>query len=325
MDNDIKSFLGRASSSHTLVIGDVMLDEFHWCDVTRISPEAPVPVCQVSKTTYRPGGAANVAHNILALGGSVTLCGYIGNDGTANNLKNTLQASGIQTDLLVCHDNRPTNLKSRVIAKTQQVLRLDREDISEFDTDLEQALCQGIESAMHNIDVVVLSDYGKGVLSKHVIKFSCDLAALKGIPVIVDPKGKDFSKYHGVTTITPNFSEFQTAVNQPLESEDDIMRTGLQMCRDLDLLFLMITRSEDGMTFITKDGEKKDIPTRAKDVRDITGAGDTVVGDFAICLALHMSLSSAAQIANHAAGISVSKVGTAVVSPDELHAVLTDS
>lgn len=310
--------LDKLSNINVLVIGDVMLDEFHWCEVERISPEAPVPVCRVLKTSYAPGGAGNVANNIQSLGGKSILIGQIGQDGSANNLSQAFQKMGISQDYLVKDPSRSTILKSRIIAKTQQVARVDREAEGQLSGDavnqLKAKVAQGLEMA----DAVVISDYGKGTLSNDLIQELIQAAKAKQIPVLVDPKGDDYQKYKGAYAITPNFKEFQEAIGSKVSAEADIAQHATTLCQNLDLEWLIITRSEKGMSLVNKDGRKIDIPTKASEVADITGAGDTVIAGIALGLGAGLDSETSAHLANYAAGISVSKVGTVAVSQEEL-------
>lgn len=306
-------------SAPILIVGDVMLDEYHWCDVTRISPEAPVPICHVNKTTHVPGGAANVANNIQALGGTVYLLGMVGQDSSAEKFFAACSSQQLDTSNIIESPTRPTVLKSRVIARGQHVIRLDREDKQELSAQSQQKLLTRFEHLSKNISGIILSDYAKGVLNPEVLKTIITHARANNIPVIVDPKGHDYSKYIGASFLTPNFSEFSLAVGPgKLESEEDILNAANDMISKLELEGILITRSAKGMSVVTKDGRKIDIPTRAKDVFDITGAGDTVIAIFAMGIAAGMTIDDSAELANEAAGIVVGKIGTSTVSRTEL-------
>jgi rfaE bifunctional protein kinase chain/domain len=311
-----KDTFKQLATKRLLVVGDVMLDEYHWCTVHRISPEAPVPVCKVQKTTLAPGGAANVANNIAALSVQVDLCGLIGNDSTGEKLKQCLKTQKINTDGLL-FSSRATTLKSRIIAGQQHVVRLDREDDNDIKRSERFALYNYIESRIKNYDALLLSDYSKGVLNGSFCKKIIDLARKHQCPVVVDPKGSDYKKYKGATVITPNFKEFCDLTKRTYKSELDIEKHAQLLCTRLNLQSLVITRSEKGMS-IVDSVSKRDINTKAKEVFDITGAGDTVLAVLTACISLGLPVYESANIANNAAGIVVSKLGTATVSLEEL-------
>ena len=308
--------LKKLPNKRLLVVGDVMLDEYHWCDVQRISPEAPVPVCKVKQTSLAPGGAANVANNIAALSVHVDLCGLIGHDSSGEKLRTLLNDLSINTNGLL-YSSRATTLKSRIIAGQQHVVRLDREEDDEIKRSERQRLFHYIEENINQYDAILLSDYLKGVLNTRFSAKIIALAKAKKVPVVVDPKGNDYKKYKGATIITPNFKEFCDLTKKQYKSEAEIELHAKSLCKKLQLDTLVITRSEKGMSIVTDDS-KKDINTKAKEVYDITGAGDTVLAVLTACLSLGVSVFDSANIANNAAGIVVSKLGTATVSLDEL-------
>ena len=317
-----KDFLQSISGQKVLVLGDIMLDEYLWCDVTRISPEAPVPICKVLKRTQRPGGAANVVYNIAALSGKAYLSGYLGDDESGSSLLSILSRKDVSLESIIHSKDRLTTVKSRIVAQKQQMLRLDDECVGSVPSAMESKLLEKVDEQLAFVSVLVLSDYGKGVLSDAVISTAIQRAKSHGVPVLVDPKGDNYLKYKGATLLTPNFSEFQEAVKERVESEDEIKEKGLELMRSLDLDSLIITRSEKGMSLLQKDGKKLDIPTQAREVSDISGAGDTVVAALSLALASGTSLETAMNFANVAAGIVVGKVGTAVTNLDELKKAL---
>jgi len=324
MFNEDKKALAACHGKRVLVIGDVMLDEYHWCNVKRISPEAPVPVCVVDRTTLVPGGAANVAYNVGALSSKAYLLGVIGNDSSGEKLAHAVsQGVGVE-DHLIRSKTRPTILKSRIIAHHQQVVRVDREDASSFSPALQRQVYARFEALLPNVDAVILSDYAKGLLTLSFTKKVISACQKQGIPVIVDPKGQDYRKYKGASLLTPNFGEFTQAVKKDLHTEREIFDAGQRLRQRLQLTGLLITRSEKGMSLITPDDRKIDIPTRAKEVADITGAGDTVIATLSIALAAKLPLEMAAHLANAAAGVVVAKVGTASLTLDELGQALDD-
>lgn len=305
--------LSTLCPASVLVIGDVMLDEYHWCTVHRISPESPVPVCQVSHTTVAPGGAGNVAHNMVAMGSQVAVVGTVGDDSSGDRLRTALKEGGVSIDGVVVVPHRPTILKSRIIAHHQQVVRVDREPSAVVSSRVAAHLWAHIQGVMPTVRVVVISDYGKGTLSDPLIKKTIGQAKQQGCPVLIDPKGSRYHKYRGATLLTPNFAEFCLAIGKTPTTEEAICREGKRLLQRLQLSALLITRSEKGMTLILPD-RVVHLDTVAKQVYDITGAGDTVVAWLAVGLANGWSLESAAEWANRAAGVAVSRVGTAVVS-----------
>ncbi len=295
-----------------LVAGDVMLDRYWHGKATRISPEAPVPVVRVGNSEDRPGGAGNVALNIAALGAAASLAGIIGQDEAGSELQSRLEAAGVYCEFAQC-TNAPTITKLRVISQHQQLLRVDFEE--EFAAETIAAFQAHALNQLGNAQVLVLSDYSKGALAdtQGLIK----AAKQRGIPVVVDPKGDDFSKYRGATVITPNLNEFEAIVGK-CANEEILAARGLQLLEELDLQALLITRGESGMTLLRPDMPELHMPTRAQEVFDVTGAGDTVVAVLAACLAAGSSFDDATALANLAAGLAVGKLGTAAISGPEL-------
>jgi D-beta-D-heptose 7-phosphate kinase/D-beta-D-heptose 1-phosphate adenosyltransferase len=315
MSFDISQF----SKLRLIVIGDVMLDEYHWCKVQRISPEAPVPICQVERTTHVPGGASNVANNIHCLGATAYLLGVIGQDSSGEKLISACREFGLATDGLIQETSRPTILKSRVVAHHQHVIRLDREETSDLSDALIGRLKHAFDRLLPLCDGVVISDYLKGTLTPSLLSHVISHATAAGKPVVVDPKGKNYTKYSGATVLTPNFSEFETAITPKLaDTEPHILEAALELISRLHLSGLVITRSEKGMSVVTSGGQKTDIATVARQVFDITGAGDTVISLLALGLSFGLDLDTAARLANTGAGIVVGKVGTSTISIDEL-------
>ncbi len=309
MHIDIPSF----DRARVLVVGDLMLDRYWHGPTSRISPEAPVPVVHVRDIEERPGGAGNVALNIAMLGARSTVLGLTGNDDAANALEKNLQAAGVKTRFVRLDENA-TVTKLRVISRHQQLIRLDFEDgfigkdISGQETEFVKLLDQH--------DIVVCSDYGKGALRN--VQALIALCRDKNIPVLVDPKGTDFDRYSGASIITPNLSEFEAVVGA-CEDEAELIEKGQQLCVRCNFEALLITRSEHGMTLIQKDGDVFHLPTQAREVFDVTGAGDTVISTLAAALAAGDNRHNAVALANLAAGIVVGKLGTASVSPEELY------
>ncbi len=288
-----------------------MLDRYWFGDVERISPEAPVPVVLVRRVDERPGGAANVARNIDALGGQATLLSVIGDDEAGAALERVLGASGVRASL---HRDPElsTTVKLRVIGHQQQLLRIDFERAPGHE--VLAAKLDEYERLVGDTDAVVLSDYGKGGLA-HVARMIA-IGRAMGKPVLVDPKGSDYARYRGATVLTPNRGEFREVAGRWTD-EADLARRAQKLRADLALDALIVTRSEDGMSLFTEAGARHE-PTRAREVYDVSGAGDTVIGVLALMVAAGSDLAGAMRVANHAAGIVVGKLGTAVVTPDEL-------
>ncbi len=304
------------SKARVLVVGDVMLDQYWYGNSGRISPEAPVPIVHVREDEIRAGGASNVALNVSALGAQATLLGMSGEDQNAEKLQNLLARQQVKCHLQKCagHD---TALKLRIIAQQQQMIRLDFEDdFSDLD---KSSLLSRFSSLLQKTDIVIFSDYNKGTLSD--IKNMLALARDRGIATIVDPKGSDFGKYQGATLITPNWSEFEAIVGQ-CKTDQIFAARGEQLRQQLELDALLVTRGEHGMSLIRSDKEIFHLPTHAREVFDVTGAGDTVIGTLAAALAAHAEIEDAVALANLAAGIVVRKLGTATTSLAEIHDAL---
>ena len=300
------------SQSRVLVLGDVMLDRYWHGGTSRISPEAPVPVVRVEEEEGRPGGAGNVALNIAALGGHADLVGLAGRDEPGDILQRQLDEAGVGCRL-VRQSQFPTITKLRIISRHQQLIRLDFEDgFPGLDGD---ALMQAYEGALGGCDVVVLSDYGKGTLAQ-VADFIRGARAA-GKPVLVDPKGTDFARYRSATLITPNLSEFEAVVG-PCRDDETLVARGRELMDSLDLEALLITRGEHGMSLLQRDREPHHLPAQAREVFDVTGAGDTVIATLAAGIAAGLPLDSATQLSNTAACVVVGKLGTATATAQEL-------
>lgn len=310
--------------SGVLVIGDVMVDHFIWGKVSRISPEAPVPVVDVQKDSILLGGCANVLNTIYAMGGRVYVTGVIGKDDVGQGLINDLRSRKIDTAGIVVEKGRPTTLKTRVVAHGQQVVRFDSESRKPIPKTSTQKILDYVESLEGKIGAIVISDYSKGVISKELIAGVKSAVKGTGILICLDPKLSDFSIYQGVHVITPNHHEAQRAAGMEISNADDLMQLGEKLLNKFDFQALLVTRGEEGMSLFEKK-RKIDhayFPAQAKEVYDVTGAGDTVIGVLALAVAAGASLTEATCLANHAAGIVVGKVGTATVSQKELKEVL---
>ncbi|MGY2575187.1 bifunctional D-glycero-beta-D-manno-heptose-7-phosphate kinase/D-glycero-beta-D-manno-heptose 1-phosphate adenylyltransferase HldE [Vibrio sp. C8] len=308
----MKPILPDYSDAGVLIIGDVMLDRYWHGPTGRISPEAPVPVVKVEKNEERPGGAANVAMNIASLGGHAHLVGLTGIDEPAQVLSEKLTSLKVTCDFVALPDY-PTITKLRVLSRGQQLIRLDFEDKFE-NTDPELILSR-MESALPNVQAVILSDYAKGAL-EHVQQF-IQKARAANVPVFIDPKGADFERYRGATLLTPNLSEFEHVVGK-VKSDQDLVEKGLRLIDEFDLDALLVTRSEHGMTLLRRGMDPFHLPTQAKEVYDVTGAGDTVISVLASSVAAGKPLDEACALANAAAGVVVGKLGTSTVSTIEL-------
>lgn len=300
------------NNAKVLVLGDVMLDRYWFGATNRISPEAPVPVVKVQEREDRAGGAANVAMNIASLNVPVTLQGLVGNDDAGRALDKLLSEHSIQNQCVVV-DSHPTITKLRILSRHQQLLRLDFEEgFHNLDC---QALLAKLAAEITAYGALILSDYGKGTLD--AVQQMIQIARQANVPVLIDPKGTDFERYRGATLLTPNMSEFE-AVAGHCNDEGEIVAKGLKMIADFDLSALLITRSEKGMTLLRPNQDPFHLPTQAKEVYDVTGAGDTVISVLATAIADGRPLEEACYLANAAAGIVVGKLGTSTVSPSEL-------
>lgn len=307
--------LQRFQAAKVLVVGDVMLDRYWFGDVNRISPEAPVPVAKIHDIEHRAGGAANVARNIAALGGQAALLSVVGNDEAADTLDNLLQSDGIE-NYLQRSKTMPTILKLRVLARNQQLIRLDFETRPDEDCLIE--IKQRFNELVYDYDAIILSDYNKGVLNEVSQMIAAARAANK--PILIDPKGSDFSQYAGATLLTPNRAELKEVAGGWL-NETDLTNKAQKIRSELGLEALLLTRSEEGMSLYRAE-QIDHQPTQAQEVYDVSGAGDTVIATMALCLAAAYSLPEAMYAANTAAGVVVAKLGTAVCSFDELETAL---
>ena len=301
-----------------LVVGDVMLDRYLWGTVSRISPEAPVPVIELSGESTRLGGAANVATNIVSLGAKARVLGVVGDDESGRQLVSEIEKRGVSRSSILTDPGRPTTVKTRIIAHSQQVVRTDLERRNDVDETLEAKLIGAIRESLPGSDAVVVSDYGKGVLTDRVLKCVIQEAGALRVPICVDPKETRLLSYVGVTVITPNQHEAGFAYGRRIVDEETLAEVGWGLSKKLNCDGVLITRGERGMSLFEKSGEYTHFPTVARDVFDVTGAGDTVVSAFALALAAGASLKQAALISNHAAGIVIRELGTATATVEEL-------
>jgi D-beta-D-heptose 7-phosphate kinase/D-beta-D-heptose 1-phosphate adenosyltransferase len=311
-------FLDRASSVRILVAGDVMLDAYIAGSASRISPEAPVPVVSVSRRRYLPGGAGNVAANIVALGSQVCLAGATGVDEAGVQLRLELGRAGVNMDAVVEDATRLTTVKTRITAAGQQIVRFDEEDRSPLSESTEALLRAGCERLLAGVDACVISDYAKGVVGDSFCRWLIGEALKRNKPVVVDPKSRDLARYRGATVITPNLKETAAAAGEPIENSEDLARAVGMLQPKIGHSALLVTRGEDGMSLFEQQQAARHLPALINEVADVTGAGDTVVGVLAIALGLGFDLGDAASIANIAAGIAVGHPGTWAVRREEL-------
>lgn len=314
----LKSIISGFHQAKVLVIGDLILDEFIWGKVTRISPEAPVPVVWVNSENFMPGGASNVATNIRSLGGQVFLAGVVGDDLRAEILRMELKKKGVDCDGVFTDKQRPTTQKTRVIAHHQQVVRIDREMVRPVSDHVLKEILGYIQEKIKIVDALIIEDYGKGVIVPKLVKEAVRIAKKYGKIITVDPKETHFSYYRGVTTITPNHHEAGGAVGFPIKDDVTLEKAGRKLLEKLKCETVLITLGENGMSLFQKGRPTVKIPTAAQDVFDVSGAGDTVISAYTVARARKALPVEAAHISNCAAGIVVGKVGVAVTTADEL-------
>jgi len=314
----MKEIFKKFGSTGILVVGDLMVDQYIYGKVKRISPEAPVPVVEVNEETLLLGGAANVAHNVLSLGGKVFIAGTVGRDDIGKILTNKFREIGFDTDGIVVDGKRPTTVKTRVIAHSQQVVRFDREVKSDISRSTKSLISEYIKSCLPQIKGIIISDYCKGLITKGLIKKIIDLAGPKKF-VTVDPKIGHFNYYNGVSLITPNINEASFGTGIDINDERTLLAAGKLLLKKLQCKAVMITRGDEGMSLFEKNGKVTHIPTCAQEVYDVSGAGDTVIAALTLSHASGATLQESAIIANHAAGVVVTKVGTAVVTQKDIY------
>jgi len=308
--------LSRLGPAKVLVIGDYMLDSYTSGKIHRISPEAPVSVLQANSEESLPGGAGNVVLNLCSLGAKVTAVGRIGRDFAGDEIATSLENEGVDVRGLFFQKRYKTPVKNRFIADSQQILRVDFETITSFPEDLEHQVIEQLPDLMDDCQIVAISDYGKGFLSHSLLGVVIEMAKARHVPVIVDPKGVDFTKYRGATILKPNLSEAYAAARIPSEiSLDEVASTILKTC---GVEQLMITRSQEGISLFNRLGSRFDFPVRSKEVKDVTGAGDTVLGMLSVALANGLDIKYAAQLANIAAGMVIERIGCARINLSDM-------
>jgi D-beta-D-heptose 7-phosphate kinase/D-beta-D-heptose 1-phosphate adenosyltransferase len=319
-----EKILNKFPKVKILVVGDIMMDRFIWGKVSRISPEAPVPVVAVEKETFLLGGAANVVNNIHSLGGKVSLCGVVGDDEMGEKIIKELAEMGIGMHGIFVEQGRQTTTKTRIIAHQQQVVRIDREATDHLKVPTFRNLSEFLKKNMEGFNGVILSDYGKGLLTKELIRATIRRAREMKKFIMVDPKLKNFPHYKGATVITPNAAEASAASGILINDLSSLKRAGSMLLKKLGCDVLVITRGEEGIAIFEPHQEPFFVPTGAKEVYDVTGAGDTVIGTMALALGAGARVIEAAKLANYAAGIVVGKIGTATASRKELVNVIKE-
>ena len=315
---DIDRILRRFKEISALVVGDIILDEYFWGKVDRISPEAPVPVVTVAKETQLLGGAANVVNNIRSLGGQVFLSGIVGGDERGRKILSLLEEGGVPTGGVLIDPHRSTTVKTRIVAHSQQVVRFDRESQTCLSQGYADSLVSSVCDTIPRADTVVIADYGKGVVTEDLLKAVTKISRQQGKIVLLDPKINRFHLYRDVTVTTPNSQEASMASGIEIVDEKSLKEAGNKLLDRFNCEVVLITRGEEDMALFERGKEVVFVPTTAREVFDVTGAGDTVIGVMALVLAAGASFSEAAVVANYAAGIVVGKVGTATVTPEEL-------
>lgn len=318
----LKTILEQFAGKRILVLGDLMLDHYFWGPVHRISPEAPVPVVAVESETFLPGGAANVIHNLHLLGAEVAAAGVIGNDIGGEKLQDCLRAENVDLGGVVTDGDRPTTTKMRIMAhsrqhQNQQIVRVDHEVRTPVSGSVLEALKKTLQNTL-NADAIYISDYAKGTVTHNLMDAVRETLRTSERPVVVDPKGRNFEKYHGVTAISPNQAEALGAFNLDAADGDTVLEVGHRLVKQFEIPQVYITRSEKGVALFEPDGKCTQIPATAREVFDVSGAGDTTAAVYTLALVSGATPAEAAHIGNLAGGISVGKVGVASVTKDEL-------
>jgi D-glycero-beta-D-manno-heptose-7-phosphate kinase len=317
-EDRLTGILNGVTGKKIAVIGDVMLDQYFWGRVARVSPEAPVPVVEVNSESVRLGGAANVANNIAALGGVPVIVGLIGNDHNGSILKSLTEDAGFSTEGLIVDASRPTTIKTRIIAHNQHVVRYDRESTQYIDEGIARKIIDFIQSRMSSIDGIILQDYNKGIFTESIIRTATTAASKREKLITVDPKFNNFFSYTDVTVFKPNRRELEQAFGVKLSSNAEFEKYGHELVKRLRAGNVLITRGEQGMTLVEKNGEVIHVPTRTRSVADVSGAGDTVIATLTAVLAAGATVRESATIANFAGGIVCEEIGIVPVARDRL-------
>ena len=319
--SSLKKIVGGFKGKKILVVGDLMIDEYIWGNVSRISPEAPIPVVEVSREELKPGGAANVIINLIAMGAKVYCAGVVGADANAHKLEKYFKEHKVDYSAVVEDAKRPTTIKTRVIAHNQQVVRIDKEKKLAISPDIREKMLEKLKPVIKKMDGIILSDYNKGMMTKEIVDGVMKAAA--GKIVAVDPKPQNMELFKNATLITPNKKEASGATGIEIETEKDILNAGNKLKKELNIKAVLITRGEDGMSLFEDSGVSH-VPTVAREVFDVTGAGDTVISVATLALCAGADFKQAAVLSNVAAGISVAEVGVYAVKADELISKLKD-
>lgn len=320
----LEQIFNKFQNLRIAVVGDLMLDVYIWGKVARISPEAPVPIVEVQDESYRFGGAANVGMNIKSLGGNPVLIGVIGYDREGTIIDSLMEENNFEKDGVFYDDERPTTVKTRIIAHSQHVVRIDKEDKSNISVEMENKILQFLKDNVQNLNAIILEDYNKGVLTKNLIPQVIEFAKKNNIIITVDPKFDNFFEYKNVTVFKPNRKETEDALGIRLDCEERVIEACRNLKEKLNPEFLLLTRGEKGMILFGKDSSIHTIPTRARKVADVSGAGDTVIATLTMALAAGAEIEEAATIANLAAGLVCEEVGVVPINRELLYQTLLD-
>lgn len=323
----MKPFLSAKNFSKVkvLIVGDIMIDRFWWGEVTRISPEAPVPVVKLEKTSLIAGGAANVSANVAGLGAQAFLVGIVGEDEEAKLIPEILSRANVSEELIIKSPNRQTTVKTRIIAHGQQIVRLDQESKDKLDSEEERKVWENIENFLDKVDVIIISDYAKGLLTEELLERLITTANRLSKIVLVDPKGKNFNKYKNASILTPNRSEVLEAYKLENFEKDIAEKISQEIISELNLDALLVTQGEEGMSLFEKNRELRHLKSSARDVYDVTGAGDTVIACLAVAVGSRMSFLEAAKFANLAAGLVIEHIGTTPITLEMLNTLQKDT
>lgn len=320
----LRELFTRMKGKRIAVVGDLMLDRYLWGSVSRISPEAPVPVVDMADEQMRLGGAANVAKNIKSLGGEPMLFGVIGNDNSGKQLLDIARGSAFALDGIVTDPSRPTTVKTRVIAHSQHVVRIDRETKTDIPQEIQARVMQKLRAEITSIDGLIIEDYNKGFVAAGLIRQIVELANQHNLIVTVDPKFKNFFEYRNVTVFKPNRNEVEEALGARLETDADVAKAGKVLLERLKARNILLTLGEKGMSLFEENGSVSSVPTKARNVADVSGAGDTVISTLTLALAAGAAIKEAAALANFAGGVVCGYVGIVPIDPDELQRVILE-
>lgn len=322
--SELQKIIENFSDVKVLIVGDVMLDRYWWGSVKRISPEAPVPVVNLEKTSLVAGGAANVAANVRGLGAFPYLIGITGKGEDSELVAKVLSSEEISPEYLIKRDDRPTTIKTRIVAHNQHVVRIDQENSKPLDSDAENEIIEAAENLLDEVQIVVISDYAKGVVTENVAVRLITNAKRLNKTILIDPKGREYNKYKGASLLTPNKSEAATACNLDSDNQDLVERAGGLILENFDLEAVLITQGENGMTLFEHDKIPYHLEASARAVYDVTGAGDTVIASLAVAVAAGANLAEASEIANVAAGLVVEEIGTTAIDIEKLKLAVSE-